>query len=133
MALFPSLEIAARTALEFLERAITDPDRERACLVAIQNGRMKGIVTYGMVAGAENAGRLHALAHEDQRTAHALLDHALASLDALGARLVVAEIANTPQHAPVLESLRGYGFAEVGRIADYFAGGVDLLIMRLSS
>jgi ribosomal protein S18 acetylase RimI-like enzyme len=116
------------------ELAMEGSSRESRVLVATAGDEVVGFILYGLVAGASGAGRLHGVAVTAAARlsgiATRLVDAAVAELSALGARMVIAELANDPVHAPGLALLRRSQFVEEARIADYYRDGVDQLVLR---
>jgi ribosomal protein S18 acetylase RimI-like enzyme len=121
--------------LETLERVLgTGGDDEARSLVAVRGGELVGLVVYGLVAGAQGAGRLHlVLVTASARLAGvglSLCDAAAEALRRDGARLVVAEVPDDAATAAGRELLRRAGFREEGRIPDFHRDGVALLLLR---
>ncbi len=82
-----------------------------------------------MVAGADGAGRLHLLAG-DQTNAAALVDAVHETLGGRRARIMVAELADVPGLAALIALLHTHGLNHAGRVSDYFAPSVDLILMQ---
>ena len=121
--------------LETLERVLgTGGDDEARALAATRDGALVGLVVYGLVAGAQGAGRLHlVLVTASARLAGVGLQLCDAAADALrraGARLIVAEVPDDPATAAGRELLRRAAFREEGRIPDFHRDGVALLLLR---
>jgi L-amino acid N-acyltransferase YncA len=62
--------------------------------------------------------------------ASALVSAACATLEASGARLVVAELADDPALAAVHALFTKCGFTETGRVKDFFKKGTDMVVLE---
>jgi L-amino acid N-acyltransferase YncA len=59
-----------------------------------------------------------------------LVDAVIAAVQAVNGRYLIAELADEPALTATLALLRDHGFAEVGRIPDFYRDGVPLVIAR---
>ena len=127
----PAVESALTQAVE---AADTGVGTESLGLVAERDGDIVGLALYGLVSGSEGAGKLHLVvvtaSARLQGVATELCDAAAAALAARGARFVIAEVADDPRMAPGRSLLMHAGFCEDARVADYFADGIALVILR---
>ena len=77
--------------------------------------------------------KLHSLVVELPRegdVGERLLAAVASAIGASGGRFVIAELADEPALTTTIGLLRDQGFAEVGRIPDYYRDGVALTILR---
>ncbi|HEU4563549.1 MAG TPA: GNAT family N-acetyltransferase [Gemmatimonadaceae bacterium] len=119
--------------LDLAREALTGGSAESRALAAEHAGEMVGVVVFGEVAGAVGAGKVHlavvtALARL-RGVATLLLDAAVAEMAERGARLVIAELPDDPRVAPGAALMRSGGFAEEGRVPDFYADGIALVIL----
>jgi ribosomal protein S18 acetylase RimI-like enzyme len=120
--------------LEMLDEALAGTGAECRALVAARDGELVGVALFGEVAGTRGAAKVHLVAV----TAGArllgigarLVDAAVAELAAAGARLAIAEVPDDPRVAAGRALLVGAGFREESRVADFYADGVALVVMR---
>ena len=124
---------ATGRAGELLERAIAGTDESRA-RVAVDGGMVTGLAMHGRVAGALGTGALLWVAVDPavsrRGIGRALVADALGELARSGARLVVAELAGTADHAPMIGLLVDAGFEREGEIADFYRDRVSLMLWR---
>lgn len=103
-------------------------------LVAVSDGELKGVVVFGMVAGAIGTGRLHLVAVSAaarlRGVGSALIAAALERLRAEAVRVVFVEMPDDPAVAPARALLLREGFIEEARVADFFRDGVSLVLLR---
>lgn len=121
---------------ELLEHALTGADDETRGLVVEENGEAAALALHGVIAGAAAAARLFFLSAgagdlADDRCAP-LLEAVRSAAVESGAHFLVAELPDDEAVPALAVPLRRHGFVEVGRVADYFRDGVDLLVLRLS-
>ena len=92
-------------------------------------------VRAGLIAGADRTGTIVLVrageAERTDRSGPLTVRDAIATLRAADVRLIVAELADNPEHADLAEALTAHGFHEAGRLADYVDDGVDLRILQL--
>jgi ribosomal protein S18 acetylase RimI-like enzyme len=125
----------AAPLLEIAEQAILHPDDEQRCLIAESRAQLVAAAVFGMVGGTEGAGRLHLLVGKVQRASDEedagalLVNAALESLRARGARLVVAELPVVPGLGTMQALLRRAGFEEEALVPDYFGEGVGMAVL----
>jgi ribosomal protein S18 acetylase RimI-like enzyme len=107
---------------------------EHRALVTGNSREMRGVVVYAHVAGSEGAAAINAVSVLEPRrrrgVASALVNSACAELQARGARLVVAEVADDPELAGVRALFARCGFSEGGRVRDFFKRGIDMVVME---
>ena len=131
---------ADTAAARYLERARTIVEdaaagsREHLALVTGNARELRGIVLFGPVAGSDGAAAISAVTVLEPRrrrgVASALVGAACAALQSHGARLVVAELADDPALAAVHGLLAKCGFAEGGRVKDFYGKGTDLVVLE---
>jgi ribosomal protein S18 acetylase RimI-like enzyme len=102
--------------------------------VAESNSRVVGVAVFGLVAGAEGAGKMHgmAVAPEAQRqgVARALIEAFVEQLARRGARFVLVEFPDAAELAGGRTLLQHAKFAEESRVKDYFRDGIALVFLR---
>jgi ribosomal protein S18 acetylase RimI-like enzyme len=107
---------------------------EASAIVAESDGRLVGVAVFGLVAGAEGAGKMHgmAVAPEAQRhgIARALIEAFVEDLQQRGARFVLVEFPDAPELAGGRTLLQHAKFVEESRIKDYFRDGIALVFLR---
>jgi ribosomal protein S18 acetylase RimI-like enzyme len=105
-----------------------------SALVAESDGRIVGIAVFGLVAGAEGAGKMHgmAVAPEAQRhgIARTLIEAFVDELARRGARFVLVEFPDAVELAGGRTLLQHAKFAEESRVPDYFRDGIALVFLR---
>ena len=130
----PYAEASSSALTQALEAAATGTSMESRGLIAERDGEIVGLVLYGLVAGSEGAGKLHAVIVTASARLHGvgsrLCNAAIAALAMHGARFVIAEVADDPRVAPGRALLAHTGFSEEARVPDYFADGVALVFLR---
>lgn len=125
-------------ALELLDRALDEAERETFLLEERQGNRLAGAAIYGWVAGAMATGRLHlvvpaAEAPDATEIGTALCRAVAERLGGRGARLLVAELPDDPALAWMLDVVRSAGWSEEGRVPDFYRPGIALLLLRLEN
>ena len=124
----------AESARSALDGVLDGRDPDSRALVAVDAGRIAGIVILGSIAGAVGTGRLQLIVverHARRRgIATQLIRGAIASLVADGMRIAVIELPDDPTLGAAKALLLGCGFHIVARVADYFRDGVDLAILQ---
>ncbi len=123
----------AARALELMDAVTTGGEYQG--VVAEQDGRVIGVVVFGLVPGSQGAGSLYAAAVDHRCRRQGLgrtLVHAAASaLTVLGARFVIVEVPDDPgATAHFVELLAASGFSETARIPDLYRDGVALAFWR---
>ena len=117
----------------FLRLALDGKSDESRAIVAEQDGAVVGGAIFGEVAGSIGTGRIHFVAATAAGKVAAvdtiLCQAALRDLTDHGARLVVAELADDAPLVGYRALLTASGFAEVGRVDDYYRVGVALVIL----
>lgn len=117
-------------ALEQLDLALSFEDSEYMALVAAvpRSEQLAGLVMFGAVAGAQRVTKLHALfGNEGICAALATAVRTVASES--GERMVVAEVPDDSVFRHAMAALRESGFDEEGRVDDFVADGLGLLIL----
>ena len=93
-----------------------------------QNDRPAAFVMVEHVAGGHGTWRLHVVCGAEELCADAI-ERGLADTWAYGGRLAVAELPDDETFGRLASQLRASGFADAGRVEDFFADGVALLIL----
>ena len=119
-------------AVEILTLAERGDDPEHRAFVVARDKTVAGLALFGSIAGTESGFKLHALVIETRQgdVGERLLEAVASAVKASGGRFMIAELADEPALATTIALLRAHGFAEVGRIPDYFRDGVPLSILR---
>lgn len=120
-------------AVEILEIAARgEGDEQNRAHVVARDKTVVGLALFGSIAGTEAGFKLHVLAIESRETdvGERLIDAVAAAVAASGGRFVIAELADETALSTTIALLRSNGFAEVGRIPDYYRDGVPLTILR---
>jgi hypothetical protein len=117
--------------LEQLEIAARGDDPECCALVAIgpDEGALRGLALFGVVAGAHAIVKLHALAAPDRDVLRALAGAVRDANMRSGTRMIVCELAEDARFRATELAIRELGFVEEGRVADFVCDGVDLLVL----
>jgi L-amino acid N-acyltransferase YncA len=121
-------------AMEVLRLAERGHDDEHRALVIARDGTVAGLALFGAVAGATGVSRVHAAvvapsvsaADVGERIVTAVIDDSRHR----GDRLLVAELPDDPAMSQARALLSAAGFAEEGRVPDYFRDGVALTLLR---
>ncbi|HEX6053785.1 MAG TPA: GNAT family N-acetyltransferase [Gemmatimonadaceae bacterium] len=117
----------------FLRLALEGRTDESRGIVAERGGEMLGFALYGDVAGAVGTGRIHFIGVTASSRLNAvgvsLCDAAVTDLATTGARTVIAELPDDPLLVSGRALLARCGFAEVGRVPDYYRDGIALIIL----
>ena len=123
--------LAGERPAELLERALRGT-AECVALAATHDDALLGVALYGEVPGTRHTGALLWLAvRPDARRrgiGRRLLASALAKLEDVGTRLVVAELAHDDAHAAMRALLDAGGFAMEGAVPDFYRAGVALTL-----
>jgi ribosomal protein S18 acetylase RimI-like enzyme len=122
-------------ALDALQSAVRAPGADGHALASMASDDVDGVIVFGIFAGTSGAGRLHFVVVENRArrdgVARALVTAAIESLEASGARFVLAELPDDARELPgSRELLDALGFHEEGRIDDFHRRGVALVFMR---
>lgn len=112
---------------EKLEAALAG-DESLQLTVHSHDGKPAAFVMVEHVAGGHGTWRLHVVCGSENLCAEAI-EQALADTWAHGGRLAVAELPDDEAFAPLARQLRAAGFRDAGRVHDFFADGVALLIL----
>lgn len=115
------------------EDAVRGSGDEHRGLAIADGSAVSGAVLFRSVAGAVDTGEIEAVAAADPAVAKDLMDAAIEQLRSSGARLIVAEYAETPDAAGYAALLTEAGFGVRARIGDYFGDGVPLVISVLDA
>ena len=118
-----------------LDAALTgESDEARACVAVRESSALVGIVLFGLVAGAEGAGRLILVtvtaAARRQGVGAQLVTAAVDDLARRGARFAGIELPDDPALQPGRALLLRSGFREDSRVPDFYRDGVDLVFLR---
>jgi hypothetical protein len=116
--------------LELLTNALEARDGDRG-FVAVDEpeGAIRGVALVGAIAGATRVTKVHLIAGRDPLDHARLAERIVRDLTTDGARLAVAEVADEPVLSEMSSALNGVGFAEEGRVADWFADGVAMRVL----
>jgi hypothetical protein len=119
-------------AIEILTLAERGDDPEHRAYVVARDKTVVALALFGSIAGTEAGFKLHALAIESRETdvGERLIDAVATAVVESHGRFIIAELADEPALATTISLLRANGFAEVGRIPDYYRDGVALTILR---
>ena len=119
-------------AVEVLEIAARGGDHEHRAYVVARDKTVVALALFGPIAGTEAGFKLHALAIESRETdiGERLIDAVATAVGEAHGRFVMAELADEPALTTTISLLCANGFAEVGRIPDYYRDGVALTILR---
>ena len=125
----------AAGALDALQSAVQTPGANGRALASMAGSDIEGVIVFGIFAGTSGAGRLHFVVVEDRvrrdGVARALVTVAIESLEASGARFMLAELPDDARELPgSRELLEALGFHEESRIDDFHGRGVALVFMR---
>ena len=124
----------AESARSAIESALAGAGDEYRAIVSDDRGDVTGIAVYGPVAGTVGTAKLHAIlvtaAARMRGVAARLCDQVASELGAEGARLLIAELPDTPALRPGAMLLERCGWREESRIPDFFADGVALRLYR---
>ena len=114
--------------LEQLDVALSFEDPEYMALLAAVpvSGQLVGVVMFGAVAGAHRVSKLHVLLGDDEATCAILAMAVRTVASDSGERMVVAEVPDDAVFRPAIAALRGSGFDEEARVADFVADGLGL-------
>ena len=123
----------ARRARDLLD-SVT-PAGEYQALVCARQAEVLGTALFGLVAGAEAAGVIHAVTvHPGYRRrgiGHALVDAVTEALRQRGARFALVELPDDPAVLPGLRDVLVHeGYDEVARVPDLYRDGVALAFLR---
>ena len=117
----------------FLHLASDGAANESRAIVAERAGTIVGFVLFGEVAGTIGTSRVHFVSVTSgvrlDGVGTGLCEAAVADLRSHGARLVVAEVPGERLFLPGRTLLDRCGFAEIGRVADYFRDHTDLVVL----
>ena len=121
----------ARRVLEQLDVAISGADAECVAWVLADHDHssLSGVVLFGPVAGASGVTKIHALVGVDRDAMVTLVDGLMLEHQLRTARMVVCEIADDRACAKAYAALVACAFTHEGRVADFFADGVNLDLM----
>src|ERR1041384_5999503 len=115
-------------AVEILENAERGGGEGHRAYVVARDKTVVALALFGSIAGTEAGFKLLVVAIESRETdiGARLVDAVAAAVVEDHGRFIVAELADEPAVATTIALLRGNGFAEVGRIPDYYRDGVPL-------
>jgi ribosomal protein S18 acetylase RimI-like enzyme len=120
---------------EMLESAVNSDGREIRAVCIMEGEHVAALGVYGLVAGAVGTGDIHAILvapdARGQGLGSSIARFIRDELEALGTRLIVAELPDDRTVSAYRAILWGIGLKEESRIADYYRDGVSRLQMRL--
>jgi ribosomal protein S18 acetylase RimI-like enzyme len=118
---------------ELLDRALAGNREARAIVAIDRDETLCALVVFGEIAGTVGTGAILVIAvRPDVRRrgiGRALVRRAVDDLRTSAMRLIVAELAGSPQHAAAVKLLVACGFGEEGQVADVYRDGVPLLVL----
>jgi ribosomal protein S18 acetylase RimI-like enzyme len=122
-------------ALDALRSAVNAPGADARALASTSGDDIEGVIVFGIFGGTSGAGRLHFVAVERRArragTARALVDAAIETLHASGARFVLAELPDDARDLPgARDFLHALGFVQESRIEDFYREGIALSFLR---
>ena len=119
-------------AIEILSLAERGDDKEHLAYVVARDKTVVGLALFGSIAGTEAGFKLHGIVVESRESdvGERLVDAVASAITKTGGRFIIAELAEETALATTIALLRAHGFAEVGRIPDYYRDGVPLTILR---
>ena len=121
----------------FLALALEGRSDESRAIIAQRDGEVVGFALYGKVAGSVGTGRIHFVSVSASSRLNAvgvqLCEAVVGDLADAGARIVIAELPDDPILVSGRALLARCGFSEVGRVPDYYADGVALIILARSA
>lgn len=103
-------------------------DESLQLTIQMDSGRPAAFVMVEHIAGGHGTWRLHVVCGAEELCAEAI-QRALSEAWSHGGRLAVAELPDEPPFATLAAQLRESGFREAGRVDDFFADGVGLVIL----
>jgi ribosomal protein S18 acetylase RimI-like enzyme len=121
----------------FLALALEGRSTDSRGIIAERDGEVVGVALFGEVAGAVGTGRIHFVSVSASSRLNSvglqLCEAVVGDLTQAGARLVIAELPDDPILVSGRALLARCGFAEVGRVPDYYRDGVALVILARST
>ena len=119
-------------AVEILSIAERGGDEGHRAYVVARDKVVAGLALFGSIAGTEFGFKLHVLAIESRESdiGARLIEAVADAVKASHGKFIIAELADEPALTTTISLLRANGFAEVGRIPDYYRDGVPLTILR---
>ncbi len=122
-------------ARDALRAAVQAPGADGRALASMSGDEIEGVIVFGIFGGTSGAGRLQLVVVDSRRrragVARALVNAAIESLAAWGARFVLAELPDDPRAlAGAGEFLEALGFAEESRVDDFYRDDIALAFMR---
>jgi hypothetical protein len=112
---------------EKLEAALAG-DESLQLTIQWQGDQPAAFVMVEHIAGGHGTWRLHVVCGAEELCADAI-ERALAETWAHGGRLAVAEVPDDDTFGALARQLRASGFTDAGRIEDFFADGIALVIL----
>jgi L-amino acid N-acyltransferase YncA len=120
--------------MELLQHAERRHDDEHRAVVIARDGTVVGLALFGMVAGAVGVSKVYTAVVAPSVSVTDVGERIIAAVIAdsrrRGDRLVVAELPDDPVMGQTRALLSASGFAEEGRIPDYFRNGIALTLFR---
>lgn len=124
----------AEPLLAAVDGTLAGNSDEYRAMVAGRDDGIVGLIVFGETAGALGAGRIVLIVVDasarERGVARQLVDAACSELAARGARFAMIELPGEPVFTPVRRVAVRMGFREEGRIDDYHADGVPLILLR---
>ncbi len=103
-------------------------DESLQLTVNVEAGEPVALAMVEHIAGGHGTWRVHLMCGGDDRCLD-VLERALALTWSHGGRLAVAELPDDSIFTPLAHRLRSGGFTDAGRVDDFFADGVALVIL----
>jgi len=103
-------------------------DESLQLTVTVKAGEPVALAMVEHIAGGHGTWRVHLMCGGDDHCLD-VLERALALTWSHGGRLAVAELPDDEVFAPLARQLRSGGFTDAGRVDDFFAEGVPLVIL----
>ena len=118
-------------ALEQLDIALQFDDPEYMALLASSGDEiaLRGLVLFGIVAGARGVVKVHVLVGRKLETAVALLEAVRVTSAHSGERMIVCELPDDTPLISAADALDASGFIEAGRVPDFVTDGVALRLL----
>ncbi|HEY8166896.1 MAG TPA: GNAT family N-acetyltransferase [Gemmatimonadaceae bacterium] len=120
---------------EMLEAAVSGDGRELRAVCIREREQVIGVGLFGSIAGTIGTAAIHAILVAPQERGRGFGSQIARfirdDLQAIGARLIIAELPDDHRVSEYRAILWGIGLKEESRIPDYYSDGISLLQMRL--